>query len=88
MSGALWFRAKRHGWGWTPVTWQGWLLTALYAIAVGAWAIYLTTAPEAIVGGDRGAALLWSAWPILLLTVVFAGVCWIKGERPRWRWGK
>jgi hypothetical protein len=21
----LWFRARRFGWGWTPITWQGWM---------------------------------------------------------------
>ncbi len=29
-----WFGPKRIGWGWTPITWQGWLLTAVFIAAV------------------------------------------------------
>lgn len=25
-----WFKAKPFGWGWTPVTWQGWLVILVY----------------------------------------------------------
>ena len=29
-----WFGPKRNfGWGWTPVSWQGWLATLVFAIA-------------------------------------------------------
>lgn len=27
----LWFRARRFGWGWYPVSWQGWAVSILYA---------------------------------------------------------
>lgn len=26
-----WFKAKLYGWGWTPVTWQGWCVILVYA---------------------------------------------------------
>jgi uncharacterized membrane protein len=29
-----WFRARGNGLGWTPVTWQGWLVTVGSALAV------------------------------------------------------
>ena len=29
-----WFGPKRIGWGWRPVSWEGWLATALCAAAV------------------------------------------------------
>ncbi|HUC23818.1 MAG TPA: hypothetical protein VMA73_14005 [Streptosporangiaceae bacterium] len=29
-----WFGPKRIGWGYRPQTWQGWLVTALSAVAV------------------------------------------------------
>lgn len=25
-----WFKRKTYGWGWTPSTWQGWAVLALY----------------------------------------------------------
>ena len=27
----LWFGPKRFGWGWSPVSWEGWLASALTA---------------------------------------------------------
>jgi hypothetical protein len=29
-----WFRARANGLGWTPITWQGWLVTLLSAAVV------------------------------------------------------
>jgi hypothetical protein len=29
-----WFGPKRYvGWGWTPVSWEGWAVTAIFAVA-------------------------------------------------------
>jgi len=33
MSERPWFRARSSGLGWTPVTWEGWLVTFLGAAA-------------------------------------------------------
>lgn len=30
-----WFKPKRHGYGATPVTWQGWLVTTVFAAMIG-----------------------------------------------------
>jgi hypothetical protein len=32
--GGPWFGPKRIGWGWRPVTWQGWLITVAIPVAV------------------------------------------------------
>jgi hypothetical protein len=73
-----WFRAKRYGWGWgLPCTWEGWLVLATFVglIVVGS----VLFPPKA------------SLFPYLvyILTVValLLGVCWLKGEPLRWRWG-
>jgi hypothetical protein len=31
---AGWFGPKRYGWGLTPTSWQGWLLTAVFVAVV------------------------------------------------------
>jgi hypothetical protein len=37
MSERPWFRTRASGLGWTPVTWEGWLVTlALAALLIGA----------------------------------------------------
>jgi hypothetical protein len=74
----IWFPAKRYGWGWGfPRTWQGWLTIGLYLVML-------------LIGGtsidpERQTALFlaWMGGWSLALGVV----CYLKGERPRWRWG-
>jgi len=77
----LWFRNKLYGWGWYPVTWEGWLAILAFVgyitILITAFALYLTT-PGGIVlflGGTLAGVLLLLA------------VCVMKGEKPVWRWG-
>jgi hypothetical protein len=74
-----WFRAKRYGWGWGwPSSWQGWAVLAVFIALLGAGAILL--APDKNIAAFLGYVALLSA----LLIVI----CWLKGELPRWRWGK
>jgi hypothetical protein len=77
-NGGYWFPAKRYGWGWGfPVTWQGWLVfAAFFALLLAG--IYLFPP-----GQSLAAFLLY----VIILTVVLLGICWLKGEPPRWRWG-
>jgi hypothetical protein len=73
-----WFPAKRYGWGWGPPTvWQGWavLVTFFALLAGGAVVLLPQSGPIAFMG--------YSA----LLCAVLMAVCWVKGERPRWRRG-
>ena len=69
-----WFPAKRYGWGWgLPVTWQGWaVLVAFMVLMVGG---------QIFVQHD----LLWPYRSLLIVLLI--GVCWLKGEPPRWRSG-
>ena len=74
-----WFPAKRYGWGWGPPTcWQGWAVMAIFVGLVAACALRF------LPSGRPGAFLACTALLALLLT----GICWLKGERPSWRWGK
>jgi len=73
-----WFRAKRFGWGWgLPITWQGWLVLVAFVglIVVGA-----------LVFPPRKALAAYIIYVVVLSTAL-VGVCWWKGEPPRWRWG-
>lgn len=73
-----WFRAKTYGWGWGPATtWQGWFAYGLY-VALMAWG-WLHFLPEQRVG----VLTAWTAG----FTALLIAVCWIKGEKPAWRWG-
>ncbi len=73
-----WFPAKRYGWGWgLPVAWQGQTVMAVFAILLLIGAVTLLP-------GYGPATFVAFA---LLLCVLLVVVCWIKGERPSWRWG-
>jgi hypothetical protein len=73
-----WFRAKKYGWGWSwPLTWQGWLVLAVYVVLAITDAWYFAHTHD---------TRLVPAF--LVLTLLFVAICWATGERPRWRWGK
>lgn len=74
-----WFPAKRYGWGWgVPTTWEGWLVLAGYVALIGGGAILIAPSRR------PGVFLLY----LVTLTVILIGICWAKGEPPRWRWGE
>ena len=89
----LWFRAKSYGWGWFPLTWQGWLITVLYAL--------LFTLTLLVFFGWAGAAAESEAQTrdivfgvleflavIAILSYSLFRICSKYGEPARWRWGK
>jgi len=73
-----WFPAKRYGWGWgLPMTWQGWIvfLGFLGLVATAAFLIPPRT--------NLAGYVIY----VCVLSLLFAGICWWKGEPARWRWG-
>ena len=75
----IWFPAKRFGWGWGPPrVWQGWAAIGAYAVMLGI----------GVLGIDpERQAWLFAGW-MIGWTLAFTVVCWLKGERPAWRWGR
>lgn len=85
MSKHAWFGPKKYGYGYSPVSWEGWLLSLTYALA--------------LVGGLAAFSALFHAppspWKQIIILGWIAGVTalffWIanrhtEGEM-RWRWG-
>jgi hypothetical protein len=78
MKNEIWFPAKRYGWGWgLPVRWQGWVVLTAYVglLTLTVSLPALRSQPGTCAAGIGGLSGL------LIL------VCWLKGERPKWRWG-
>jgi len=74
-----WFPAKKYGWGWgLPSAWQGWLVFAIYICSIFLNILFLLNSNNKI--------LFYLG--IGFLTIILLLVCWIKGEPPKWRWGK
>lgn len=77
----LWFKRKLYGWGWTPVTWQGWLATVVYVALVAAFALTIdeNSPPQEVA--------FTFLLPAVLLTATFIRIAYKTGEAPRWQWG-
>ena len=41
----LWFKAKTYGYGWYPVTWQGWLVILIYVLGVAGFGFWYEADP-------------------------------------------
>ena len=79
----LWFRAKMYGWGWYPISWEGWIITLLYVVSVMQPAISIDKASHS--GSDF---LINFSIPFIINTIFLLIICYAKGEKPKWRWGK
>jgi hypothetical protein len=78
----IWFPAKRYGWGWgLPCAWQGWGVIAVWLAALigGLVAIFRV--------GPEGRIVVLYVGFVVLMCGALLGVCYWKGESPRWRWG-
>jgi hypothetical protein len=80
MDKKFWFKNKRYGWGWTPTSVEGWLITTVYFLVAMS---YPFLAKLGVVD--------FSFWIFFLVMIVsttaFIFICYKKGEKPKWRWG-
>lgn len=75
----VWFRAKTYGYGWGfPCSWQGWLVLIAYMLFVfgGSYVINPSLYPAFYLGY------------VIVLSILLTIVCYKKGEKPAWRWGR
>jgi len=74
-----WFRAKRYGWGWgLPLTWQGWVVLLAFVLLLGLGSALISPAKH----------LGWHLAYVMGLCAALIGICYAKGEPPKWRWGR
>ncbi|MGJ8725853.1 MAG: hypothetical protein ACSHYB_14945 [Roseibacillus sp.] len=76
---SYWFPAKSYGWGWgIPSGWQGWSVLSVFLLGI--------VALPFIVNPSTHLFLYLVA--VTVLTAFLLAVCYLKGEPPKWRWGK
>ena len=77
-----WFARKRFGFGWNPVSLEGWVAFGVYLVGIIVAPVTLLAPPITLVKviGFGIAMLVWSSLMIRL--------CIVKGEAPRWQWGR
>jgi hypothetical protein len=78
----IWFQRKTFGWGWTPSTWQGWVVTLVYVLTVIF--IFHDIDENAHSASDT---LIHFVVPFLAITLIFLWIVYKTGEKPEWRWG-
>jgi len=78
----LWFKRKLYGWGWYPVSWEGWSVTIFYIGII----ILLYTAVYNSNSTTEWALLF--LLPVAILTSTFIRIAYKYGETPKWQWGK
>ncbi|MEK6844061.1 MAG: hypothetical protein AABX83_01400 [Nanoarchaeota archaeon] len=78
-----WFKRKLYGWGWVPVKWQGWvsiLILVAFLILNG---FYLASKTQP---SNADFALFFAS--IIIYGIIIFFVCYKKGEKPKWTWGR
>ena len=78
-----WFKAKRYGWGWRPCSWQGWIIMIAYTLVLLSSAVQLDAKSHSVSDTLINFAIVFI--PVTLLLIV---ICYVKGDRPYWRWGE
>lgn len=74
-----WFPAKKYGWGWgLPLTWQGWAVLIAFMLLLLGGTIVISPAVSPV------KHLLY----VTVLSAALVGICYAKGEPPKWRWGR
>ncbi|MGH7882461.1 MAG: hypothetical protein ACREN8_06085, partial [Candidatus Dormibacteraceae bacterium] len=64
-----WFGPKRVGWGLTPIAWQGWLVTAIFGLAVLALMLFTHASSKGVIG-------------TILMVVAFIAIALLTGKPP------
>lgn len=79
-----WFKRRRYGYGWVPVTWQGWLmLLALIASTI--------IAALTVLGTDQDPPTSRLALFIVLVFIFISLFVFVTSKvspAAKWRWGK
>lgn len=81
-----WFKPKTYGWGFVPISWEGWLLT--FAL-IGAMLFASYLRGIFTLNEEEISPLLWVFLDYFILTMIFIGIAIgrTKGD-VRFNWGK
>jgi hypothetical protein len=79
-----WFKPKRYGYGATPVTWEGWVVTIAVAVVLAGSIVAMNLLV------DRSDVVAWLLWAVIIAAMTY---WFVKLSRRRtegewrWRWG-
>ncbi len=79
----FWFKSKFWGYGWTPVSWQGWVVTLMGALLL----VGVFLCADRLSHSVSDTFLTTVPYSSLVLATLIA-ICIKTGEEAKWRWGK
>lgn len=75
-----WFKRKLYGWGWTPVTREGWIVILVFVLAV----LYIAKD----ITDDTDITEMYGFFAQLAVAITaLIFICYKTGEKPKWMWG-
>ncbi len=77
----LWFKSKNYGYGWTPCSREGWIVTIGFIFAVIALGFIFKKQLES---GEVTDYFISLGGLIIILIII----AYKTGETPKWGWGK
>ena len=69
-----WFGPRRFGWGWTPVAWEGWLVTGVIVVLIVVSGTVLPPTARTVA--------------VIALVAVLMAVCYLTGGAPGSTFGR
>ncbi len=78
-----WFKRRRYGYGWVPVTSEGWIALGgyIFVLVIGSASIDEMFTSEATV------SIVFILFTVVL-TAMFLALVASKSPKPKWRWGR
>lgn len=82
----LWFKRKLYGWGWVPVRWGGWAVVLAFIGLLLLNGFYLSS--KVYLNNPSQWDLTLFLGVIIISIVFLFWICYKKGEKPKWSWGR
>jgi len=84
MKNKYWFKRRRYGLGWTPSSKEGWFVIVIFILLV----ILSSNIIKGINENEISINLISYFVVIFSLIVALISISYIKGPKPKWRWGR
>ena len=82
----IWFKNKTYGFGWTPCTWQGWVIMLFFIVLLTMNVLVLI--PNDLTPVPVTSDIIWFFIREAILITALIYICYQTGEKPEWRWGR
>ena len=77
-----WFKRRSYGYGWTPISWQGWMVIGVFLVGL----LIAVVLVENLLETERDQGLAIFLFTILWIPI-FIYISAKKGPKARWQWG-